>query len=62
MDPIWMILVSRDGGRTWRLDQPYRPFKSQQRAVNRVTELNRTATRLKFRAVEYRPRAVIEEM
>jgi hypothetical protein len=61
MNPIWMILISHDDGRKWKLDQPYRPYKNHERAVSRAAELNRTAVRLKFMVVEYRPCLVIEE-
>lgn len=62
MDPIWMVHISRDGGRTWALEQPYRLYKSHDRAVRYVSELNMTGTRLKFKLVEYRPRPLMEEL
>lgn len=35
---LWIIEVSKDGGVTWKIEQPYRLFKSEDRAHRRLAK------------------------
>lgn len=50
---IWVIEVSRDGGKTWILEQPYRVYKNKEKADYQVN--HRGPSRYGYRVREYRP-------
>ena len=57
---IWILEQSRDGGATWKLDQPYRVYKSQEPADAKACECNanyykQQGVPWRYRAVEYAP-------
>ncbi len=52
--PIWILECSRDGGKTWRIEQPYRVFKKKETA-DRASDERKDWPRAKYRVTEYRP-------
>jgi hypothetical protein len=58
--PIWILEHSRDQGKTWRLEQPYKLFKDRDKALTAAVKMNEDAKvhvpawRI-YRATEYRP-------
>jgi hypothetical protein len=54
--PIWVMECSRDGGKTWRVEQPYRIYKKKESAEKKMeAEAVGSWKYLQFRITEYRP-------
>ena len=52
MPPIWIIEESLDGGKTWRISQPYHLYKRKATADKAVEGYD--GWRWKYRITEYR--------